>query len=514
MADVGVIFALMQTRATSATRTETDRPVKAVRERFDIAIVGAGFSGLGMAMDLRRAGRADFCLIDKADNVGGTWRDNTYPGCACDIPSHLYSFTREMKPDWSRMYPRQAEIWAYQRALVESHGLEPHLRLGWHVKEMNWDEAERCWTLVSADGRVITARAVVCGLGGLHIPQWPQIEGLETFTGPNFHTAQWDHCVDLAGKRVGIIGTGASAIQIVPEIAPEVGHLQLFQRTPPWILPKGDRAMMGIERAAFRALPPVQRFYRWLIYWLNEVRAIAFVKQPERMDRAKKQALKHLEKQVGDPGLRAKLTPDYTIGCKRVLISNDYYPALQRENVSLETIGIAAVTPTGVTLQDGRAVALDVLIHATGFKPFDMVDGLTVTGRDGRNLGAEWGAAPNAHRGITVSGFPNLFFLMGPNTGLGHNSMIYMIESGVAYVMDALRKMDTRVARALHVKPEAQASFVADVRERLKGTVWASGCSSWYRGEDGEIPTLWPDFTFNYRRLTRELDAENYEFLA
>jgi cation diffusion facilitator CzcD-associated flavoprotein CzcO len=494
------------------TQAAADDSVSA--ERFDIAIVGAGFSGLGMAMELKRAGREDFCLIDKATNVGGTWRDNTYPGCACDIPSHLYSFTREMKPDWSRMYPRQAEIWAYQRALVERHGLESHLRLGWQVEDMTWNEADRRWTLMSADGRTITARNVVCGLGGLHIPQWPNIAGMDRFARASFHTARWDHSVNLAGKRVGIIGTGASAIQIVPEIAPETGHLHLFQRTPPWILPKGDRAMLGIERAAFRAIPPVQRFYRWLIYWLNEVRAIAFVKQPERMDRAANQALKHLEQQVSDPELRAKLTPDYRIGCKRVLISNDYYPALQRENVTLETTGIASVTPGGVTLRDGREVALDVLVYATGFKPFDMVEGLSITGRGGRDLGAEWGTAPNAHRGITVSGYPNLFFLMGPNTGLGHNSMIYMIESGVAYVMDALDKMDGAHAVAIDVKPEAQAAFVSDVRERLKGTVWASGCSSWYRGEDGEIPTLWPDFTFKYRKLTRELDAENYEFLA
>jgi cation diffusion facilitator CzcD-associated flavoprotein CzcO len=503
----------MDTRPETLPETRPAADDTALPERVDVAIVGAGFSGLGMAMELSRAGRTDFCIIDKAADIGGTWRDNTYPGCACDIPSHLYSFTREMKPDWSRMYPRQAEIWAYQKSVVATHRLESHLHLGWHVTGMAWNEADKRWTLTSADGRRIIARVVVCGVGGLHIPQWPALPGLERFAGPSFHTAQWDHSVDLSGKRVGIIGTGASAIQIVPEIAPEVGALHLFQRTPPWILPKGDRAMLGVERAAFRAVPPVQRLYRWLIYWLNEVRAIAFVKQPERMERAARQALKHLERQVSDPALRAKLTPDYTIGCKRVLISNDFYPALQRENVTLETTGISEITPTGVALTDGREMELDVLVHATGFKPFDMVDGLDVTGRDGRNLGAQWGSAPHAHRGVTVSGFPNLFFLMGPNTGLGHNSMIYMIESGVAYVMDALARMDSERAEAIDVKPEAQAAFVSDVRERLKGTVWASGCSSWYRGEDGEIPTLWPDFTFNYRKLTRKLDAENYAFI-
>ena len=487
-------------------------------ERVDdvagVAIIGAGFSGLGMAIALVKSGRRDFVILEKAAGIGGTWRDNTYPGCACDVPSHLYSFSHDLNPGWSRMYPQQAEILAYQNTVADRYALRPHIRTGAKVTELRWDEENALWTLTTEDRRTFRARAVVSGMGGLHIPAWPDLPGMADFEGPSFHTSHWDHATDLADKRIAVIGTGASAIQVVPAIAPKVAKLTLFQRTPPWVVPKGDRPMSTLERSLFRHIPFVQQVYRWVIYAMNEVRAIGFTRQPERMVRGEDDGRAHIARQIQDPQLRAKVTPNYRIGCKRVLISNDYYPALTRDNVTLETDPIVAITPEGVRLHDGREIAVDVIIYATGFKPFDMMESTTIIGRNGRNLGAEWGQSPQAHKGITVSGYPNLFFLMGPHTGLGHNSIIYMIESGIRYVMDALETLDRRGAAALDVRPEAQSAFVADVRERLKGTVWATGCRSWYMNADGEVPTLWPDFTFRYRRLTARLDAANYEFIT
>ncbi len=483
-----------------------------VEEIIGVAIIGAGFSGLGMAIALTRAGRRDFVILEKADGIGGTWRDNTYPGCACDVPSHLYSFSHDLNPGWSRMYPQQGEILAYQNDVADRYELRPHMRTGAHVTRLDWDDTALLWTITTADGRTFRARAVVSGMGGLHIPAFPDLPGMADFSGSSFHTSHWNHDTDLTGKRVAIIGTGASAIQVVPAIAPKVSHLTLFQRTPPWVVPKGDRAMSTFERGLFRTIPFAQQAYRWVIYALNEVRAIGFTRQPERMLRGETEGRAHIARQIADPELREKVTPNYRIGCKRVLISNEYYPALARDNVTLETDAIAAVTPQGVRLVDGREILADVIIYATGFKPFDMMESTTVTGRDGRDLAAEWGQSPNAHKGITVSGYPNLFFLMGPHTGLGHNSIIYMIESAIRYVMDALETLDKRGAAALDVKPQAQTAFVSDVKERLKGTVWATGCRSWYMNADGEVPTLWPDFTFRYRRLTAHLDAENYHF--
>jgi cation diffusion facilitator CzcD-associated flavoprotein CzcO len=486
---------------------------KASPARVDIVVIGSGFSGLGMGAALKRAGREDFVILEKAGDLGGTWRDNTYPGCACDIPSHLYSFSFAAHPGWSRMYPSQGEIWAYQKACADRFGLRPHLRFGQEVVRLAYDDAALRWHVETAAGAQYTARAVVCGLGGLHVPGFAAIPGRERFAGPSFHTAQWDHGVALAGKRVGVIGTGASAVQLVPEVAKEAAHLTLFQRTPPWVLPKGDRAMSVLERWLFGALPPVQAAYRAVIFALNEVRALAFTRDVSRMDLAKRQALRHLRTQVADPVLRAQLTPDYTIGCKRVLISNDYYPALQRRNVTLETGAVAEITEGGVRLADGRAVELDVLIHATGFKAFDILSRLQVSGLGGRSLNAEWAQAPYAHRGVTVSGYPNLFFLMGPNTGLGHNSMIVMIEAGIAYVMDALARMEAERVDALDVDQDAQTAWNADVQARLQRTVWHTGCRSWYLTPDGRNPTLWPDFTTRFSRLTRKLDREHYRAL-
>lgn len=478
-------------------------------ERIPIAIIGAGFSGLGMAAKLKAAGRGDFIVLEKAAEVGGTWRENTYPGCACDVPSHLYSFSFATNPNWSRMYPTQDEIWRYLIDFTDQQDLRAACRFGFQATNLDWVEDADLWRITSADGRVVEANVVVSGMGGLHIPNRPNLPGLSDFRGQVFHSAEWEHSVKLSGARVAVIGSGASAVQFVPQIAPQVAQLDLYQRTPNWILPKGDRRMSGLEQAMFRALPPVQGLYRALIYWLNEVRAIAF-QRPDIIRQSERQALAHLHAQIADPALRAQLTPSYTIGCKRVLISNDFYPALIRPNVALITDPIARITPNGVLDSAGVERAADVLILATGFKPMDLITGVAVTGRDGRKLNEEWAELPEAFLGSCAAGYPNLYFLMGPNTGLGHNSMIYMIESQIAFVLDALAVMDREGLASLEVRPDAQRDFNAELVEKLKTTVWASGCKSWYLSADGRNPTIWPGFTFDYRKRTRRIPREAF----
>lgn len=481
-------------------------------EELDVAVIGAGFSGLGMGHALQAEGRRSFAILEKADEVGGTWRENTYPGCACDVPSHLYSFSFAPNPDWSRMYAQQPEIQNYLTGFATRSGLRARTRFGWKLAEARWDETARRWRLTSSDGRRVAARVVAAGMGGLHIPAFPEIPGLESFAGPVFHSAQWRGDVDLAGKRVGVIGTGASAIQLVPQVAGSAGELVLFQRTPPWILPKLDREMSGVEKALFAAIPAVQEVYRRAIYLRNEWNGLGFL-DPKLMAAAEKLAREHLERAVVDPVLRARLTPDYTIGCKRILIANDYYPALQRPSVRLVTDRVTDAGVAGVTA-GGQAHALDVLVLATGFKPMEVASGVTITGEGGRKLADDWAPVPRTHLGISTPGYPNLFFLMGPNTGLGHNSMVYMIESQVAHVMEALRLMDRANASAVALRPQAADAFSAELDEKLTRTVWSSGCRSWYVTPDGRNATIWPDLTFRYRRRARSADEDIYQLIA
>ncbi len=485
-------------------------PTAQARTDVDVAIVGSGFSGLGMAIALEKAGRRSYVVLEKGDDVGGTWRENTYPGCACDVPSHLYSFSFEPNPGWSRMFPTQPEILDYLRRCAAKYGVRPKLRLGARLERAVFDEAEQRWELALAGGERLRARVLVSGMGGLHEPALPRIPGLERFTGVSFHSARWHHDVDLAGKRVGVIGTGASAIQFVPQIAPLARSLALFQRTPPWIVPKLDRPIRAFERRLFERVPAWMTLFRGSIYCRMELGALGFVVNPRFMRAAQRIAERHLTAQVADPALRAKLLPEYTIGCKRILIANDYYPALQRENVELVTDPIAEIAAGAIATRDGRSRELDVIIYGTGFRPFAL-GAVEVIGRAGRSLQAEWADAAQAHLGITVAGYPNLFFLMGPNTGLGHNSMVYMIESQIAYVMDALRQLDRYDARSLETRAAAQEAYNAALQGRIAHTVWSSGCKSWYIGESGRNATLWPGFTFEYRRRVREVNLAEHQ---
>ena len=478
-------------------------------QHSEVVIVGSGFAGLCMGVRLKQAGIDDFVILEQGREIGGTWRDNRYPGCACDVPSHLYSFSFAQNPAWSRKYPRQGELLAYTREVADRFGLVPHVRLGAGLLAARWDQTAGLWRLQTAAGER-TATTLVLGLGALGRPAYPQLRGLADFTGKTFHSARWDHDYDLHGKRVAVIGTGASAIQFVPEIAGQVARLDLYQRTPPWIMPRPDRAISPTEQWLMRHLPGYQQLFRGLLYVQHEARVLGFVIDPRIMNLARIVATRHIHRQIADPVLRRKVTPDYTIGCKRILVMNDYYPALTRPNVDVITDGIREVTPTGIITTTGELREVDAIIFGTGFAVADPLGGVPIAGLGGRDLHAHWQAeGVTAYRGCTIAGFPNLFMIAGPNTGLGHSSMIYMIESAVNYAVDAVKTLRTGL-RAVDVRPEVQRAYNQRLQRRLARAVWASGCKSWYLGPDGHNFTLWPGFTFEYRWATRRFDREHY----
>ena len=476
-------------------------------------IVGAGFSGLCAGIQLRKAGIEDFVILEKGHGVGGTWRDNTYPGAACDIPSHLYSYSFEPNPRWSRAYGGQPEILAYLEHCATKYGLREHLVFGSHVARADFDEASGTWTIATDDDRVYRARALILGNGALHLPQVPDLPGLASFRGATFHSARWDHAYELAGRRVAVIGTGASAIQFVPQIAPRVAQLDVYQRTPPWIVPKSDRTIGERERWMLEHVPGAHLLRRSGLYWLFESRVLGFAFAPRLNQVLERIVLKHLARSVPDPALRAKLTPSYRLGCKRVLISNDYYPALARDNVELVTDGIERIEPTGVRTRDGMLREVDAIIFGTGFRVVDYVSSMRIRGRGGVSLDDAWRASVRNYLGINVAGFPNLFLLMGPNTGLGHNSMIFMIEAQVRYTVAAILAMHRNGLGAIDVRRDVEQAFRAEMSRKLASTVWTSGCSSWYQAPDGEV-LLWPGFTFDYWRRTRRIDLRSYECRA
>jgi cation diffusion facilitator CzcD-associated flavoprotein CzcO len=498
----------------SLTEREEARP-QVVRAHVRVLIVGAGFAGLAMAVRLKEAGIDDFVVLERGDDVGGTWRDNTYPGAACDVPSHLYSFSFAPNPRWTRSFSPQWEILDYLRDVAARYGVVGHLRLGTGAEALSWDDGARHW-VVDVDGQDerygYTADVVVGAMGALSEPSLPEIPGIESFAGDLFHSAAWDHGHDLQGERVAVIGTGASAIQFVPEIQPTVAHLDVYQRTPPWIVPRRDRALRPLERRVFRALPAVQQAIRGGIYWARELLSFGFT-HPQRMQVIQRMAAVHLAHQVSDPELRRRLTPSYTIGCKRILISNDWYPAIQQPNVDLVTDDIAEVRPHSIVTADGTERPTDTIICGTGFHVTDFPAGRRIHGPGGATLSDVWQerGSMEAYLGTTVAGFPNLFLLVGPNTGLGHTSMVFMIESQVAYVVDALAHMDATAATTVDVRPEAQDRYNARLQRRLARTVWnRGGCRSWYLDANGRNTSLWPGSTWTFRRRTRRFDPWAY----
>jgi cation diffusion facilitator CzcD-associated flavoprotein CzcO len=478
-------------------------------EDFDVVIIGSGFAGLGMAIKLRAAGVTSFVILERGKDVGGTWRDNDYPGCACDVQSHLYSFSFEPNPRWSRMFAPQAEIFSYLRHCADKYDVRRHVRFAENVERAEYDERRAAWMVRTSTGAVYRAKALVSAIGALSNPSYPDIAGLERFEGRSFHSALWDHDYELRGKRVAVIGTGASAIQFVPKLAEHVEHLDVYQRTPPWVFPKPDRPISEREQRAFRAFPWLQWLYRVVIYWLLELRVIAFFR-PWLMRFAQELAKRHIAKHIADPELRRKVTPDYAMGCKRVLMSDDYYPALAQPNVGLVTTEIREILPHAVVTTDGVERRVDAIVFGTGFRVQTLVPPGLFIGANGRDLARVWEHGLEAYKGTTVAGFPNFFILAGPNTGLGHSSIVFMLESQIAYVLDALRAMREEEWTSVDVLPEAVAAFNARVGLRHSGTVWQSGCRSWYLDARGRNTALWPGFTFVFRRLTARFDARAY----
>ena len=476
-----------------------------------IAIIGTGFGGLGMAIQLKQAGFEDITIFEKADEVGGCWRDNTYPGAACDVPSHLYSFSFEAKSDWSRRFAPQPEILQYLRDTAAKYDLLRHIRFDSEVTAASFDEGAGTWDLVLADGSTHTADVLVAATGQLNRPAYPRIPGIETYEGEIFHSARWNHDYDLAGKKVAVIGTGASAIQFVPQIAPKVAQLELFQRGATYVIPKPDYAYPALVQHAFAKIPGLQRLSRWATYWELEPRALAFTKYPRLMSPFKAKFRKYIDSLVADDELRAKLTPTDPIGCKRILISNDYYHALVRPNVDVVTTGIAEITPTGIVTADGVAHDVDAVILGTGFQATDLLAPMHITGRDGAVLREEWRDGAAAYLGISVTKFPNLFVLYGPNTNLGHSSIVYMLESQIAYVMQAVRRLAKGDVAWLDVRADVQESFNSELQQRISDTVWSQGCTSWYKTAAGVNPISWPGFTFAYRNRTRTFDEADYD---
>ncbi|MCP2049531.1 UNVERIFIED_ORG: cation diffusion facilitator CzcD-associated flavoprotein CzcO [Paenarthrobacter nicotinovorans] len=483
-----------------------------IDERVRIAIIGSGFAGLGLATILKRRGEESFVILERANDVGGTWRDNDYPGAACDIQSHLYSFSFRPNPHWSRVYARQAEIFTYLKNTAAEEGLLPHTRFGAEVIEAEWNESSSTWHITTARG-VVVADVLVAASGHLSDPKTPDFPGMDQFQGTVFHSASWKHDVDLRSRRVAVVGSGASAIQVIPAIAPEVEELVVFQRSAPYVIPRNDYVYTTTERSMFARLPETAQQVRDELYWSNEARF------PQRrgieafVSRIRTTALDHLAAQVPDDELRAKLTPDYAIGCKRILISNDFYPALQLPNVQLQTDGIARFTETGVVTAGGDSIELDAVIMSTGFQASDLPIAHRIRGRDGELLSDAWSEGGQAFATTAVHGFPNMFIMNGPNAGLGAGSIIFVVESQIDYIVGALDYMTKQSVSTLEATAEAQAAFVKDIRRRSQGTVWVSGgCSSWYLDpRNGHLTTLWPDFMSRFRHENGVFRPGGYE---
>lgn len=480
---------------------------------FRIGIVGAGFAGLVAALRLKKHGEHSFVIFERASDIGGTWRDNVYPGCACDVASPLYSFADEPNPNWNRQYASQPEILAYMKEVVANNSLHEHIRLNADVVEARFLEKEGCWQVTDRQGRTCTVKVLLLGMGPLNRPHMPQYPGLETYRGRYFHSAEWDSQYDFQGKRIAVIGTGASAIQIVPSLAPEVAQLTVLQRTPAWVYHRFEKKVSPIGKWLYRRFPLLLKLKREAIYWLNELTGLGLIGYTRINKLMRWAALRKLRSEVTDPAIRKKLTPNYTLGCKRILLSNSYYPAFNRPNVQLVTEPIERFTVQGIQTADGQEHRLDAVIFATGFVAADIELYTRILGLGGRNLVEEWRKkGAEAYLGTTVAGFPNLAFLLGPNTGLGHNSVIHMMESQMHYLMQYLEYLGSfGNGSYLDVDEGVQQAYNITLQEQLKGTVWASGCKSWYMDKRGKNTTLYPGLTRTFRKETRQFNPHSYK---
>jgi cation diffusion facilitator CzcD-associated flavoprotein CzcO len=493
------------------TRQANDAPP--VRTRA--LIIGTGFSGLGMGIALQKRG-VDYVILEKADEVGGTWRDNTYPGAACDVPSHLYSFSFEPKPDWKHLFSFQPEILDYLKGVADKYGVRRHIVFNAKVSRAYWDEDEQRWHVLTESGQEYIAQFLISGVGALHIPYLPEIAGLDQFAGAAFHSAQWNHDFDLAGKAVAVVGTGASAIQLIPEIVGSVAELQLYQRTPAWVLPRTNVAFPRALQRAFRFIPGLRAGLRAGIYWGAEGGAYAMNRRPALLKAVEVLGRRYIRREISDAALRRKLTPDYRAGCKRLLGSGQYYKSIENPKTELITEPVARVTPDGIVTADGAARKVDAIIFATGFHVTDSYTYIDIKGRNGEDLVDRWGREGiAAHRGITVADMPNAFFLLGPNTGLGHTSVVFMIESQIHYVAEAIKAVDAAGAQAISPLRTAQDQFNEDLQRKLAGSVWnTGGCSSWYLDEHGCNRTVWSGFTWEYWLSTRSVKLDEYQLVG
>lgn len=479
------------------------------QESAKVVIIGTGFGGIGMAIQLKKAGIDDFIILEKAQGVGGTWRDNTYPGAACDVQSHLYSFSFEPNSGWSRKFGGQPEIRAYIEHCVAKYGLAEHIRFGQCVEAASFDAATARWLVSCESGVVFHAQSLVTATGQLNQPAWPSLTGLDQFAGKLFHSSRWDHDYDLSDKTVAVIGTGASAIQFVPKIVPQVKKLTLFQRSGAWVIDKPDRPFKGWETSLFTHSKLADRAYRGLIYAKNESRALAFTRFGRLLDVMAWRSKWLMKKHIQDADKRRRLLPDYKIGCKRILMSNEWFPAIGRDNLDLVTDNIERVEADAIVTRDGRRFPVDAIILGTGFKSTDFLTPMTFTGLDGQDLNAAWRDGAEAYKGTSVAGFPNLFMLYGPNTNLSHNSIIYMLESQFRYVTNYLRRLERDNLGYMDVKPARQAAFNRKLQDSLTGSVWTQ-CRSWYVNDTGKITNNWPGFTFQFRHITSQLKAADY----
>jgi cation diffusion facilitator CzcD-associated flavoprotein CzcO len=493
-----------------AAESGTQRPV-----HTRALIIGTGFSGLGMAIELQRRG-VEFLLLEKANEVGGTWRDNTYPGAACDVPSHMYSFSFEPKPDWPHVFSYQPDILAYLKGVADKYGLRRYTRFNAHVHRAHWDDTEHRWHVFTSSGAEYVAQFLISGAGALHIPSMPDIAGVGDFAGPAFHTAEWDHTVDLTGTRVAVIGTGASAIQVVPELVRIAARVELYQRTPAWIKPRINFAFPHAMKRAFELIPGLRWALRTATYWTLDARAFALAKHPSLLKAAELMYKLNMRRYVADRELRAKLTPSYRAGCKRILVSDNFYQAVADPKTELITNGIARITRDGIVTVEGTERKVDAIVFATGFHVTDWYTYLDIKGANGEDLADRWTReGVMAHRGITVADVPNLFLLLGPNTGLGHNSVVFMIEAQIRYVSDVIKAADRLGAQALAPTREAQDRFNDELQRDLSTTVWnTGGCHSWYMDEHGVNRSLWSGFTWEYWLATRRFQLSEYRVLG
>jgi cation diffusion facilitator CzcD-associated flavoprotein CzcO len=493
----------------SVETATTNPPRDAPTRHYDTLVIGAGFAGVGAAIKLEEAGFDDFAVLEKADRLGGTWRDNTYPGCGCDVPSSVYSFSFAQNPDWSRGFAEQPEIQAYLERTAHEHGVMERIQFGTEVLDATWSGDERRWHLSTTAG-AYSARVVIAGAGPLHEPNLPDLPGLDRFEGTAFHSARWNHDHDLGGRRVAVIGTGSSAIQFVPEIQPHVEQLYLFQRTAPWVLPKFDRRVSEGEKALYRRFPLAQRALRGMLYNTLELVQLA-QRRPRVMQRIQRVVLRHMHSQVANPELRRALTPKFTLGCKRMLLSNTYYRSLTEPNAELVPHAVTEVREHSVVGADGVEREVDTIIFGTGFHVTDPPIAERVRGADGRSIADTWRGSPRAYLGTTVAGFPNFFLLIGPNLGNGHSSAIVLIEAQLRYILDALGTMRSRGAGTVDVRPDVQVAYNERVQAALAGTVWnAGGCKSYYLDKNGTNSTIYPWTTIDLRRRTARFRADDY----